>query len=228
MRREGFPTLDQAPDGVYDWMNLVAGERAMGLDDGSVLCLLTSQALVEAKHETEVLRRQQPDLDPALCANACLVRRAWTKADGHRYASGWAVIQGEAPEHIEDLARVWADFRRRTAPGLETDPERVERLKASLAALPQERLKWRVLRAFGALPTEARARQMTGRDYLWCALHLLLDREEEAARLCPACRERAGEDRCPVCGRETTPAESGADPAFDWARYEAMKRGERP
>ena len=34
---------------------------------------------------------------------------------------------------------------------------------------------------------------MTDRDYLWCALNLALDREEELARLCPACRERAEE-----------------------------------
>ena len=34
---------------------------------------------------------------------------------------------------------------------------------------------------------------MKARDYLWCALHLALDREEELARLCPACRR----DRTP-------------------------------
>ena len=35
---------------------------------------------------------------------------------------------------------------------------------------------------------------MTDRDYLWCALNLALDREEELARLCPACREWAEEE----------------------------------
>ena len=34
---------------------------------------------------------------------------------------------------------------------------------------------------------------MKARDYLWCALHLALDREEELARLCPACRREAAE-----------------------------------
>lgn len=220
--------LDHAPAGAYDWLNLVAGEGTLELEDGSVLTMLTSWELAEARHETEVLRSQRPDFDLALCANACLVRRAWVRADGGRYDSGWAVIQGEKPEHIEALARQWAAFRQRTAPGLETDRRRVEKLKASLEALPQERLRWRVLRHFRALPTEERVRQMTGRDYLWCALHLLLDQEEEAARLCPVCREKAREDRCPVCGKETATAERGADPAFDWTRYEAMKRGERP
>ena len=41
---------------------------------------------------------------------------------------------------------------------------------------------------------------MKARDYLWCALHLALDREEELARLCPACRREAAEERCPACG----------------------------
>lgn len=227
MRRQASPGPDHAPGGANDWLNLVVQDRDLCLDDGSVLRMLPSRALLEAKYEAEVLRRQRPDLDPALCANACLVGRAWQPADGKPYESGWAVIQGEDPDDIEALARLWADFRRRTAPGLETDPDRVEQLKAALAAQPQERLKWRVLRAFGALPTEARVQQMTGRDYLWCALHLLLDREEEAVRLCPACREKAREDRCPVCGRETTAVEGGADPAFDWARFEAMKGGAR-
>lgn len=62
---------------------------------------------------------------------------------------------------------------------------------------------------------------MTGRDYLLCALHLLLDEEERLARLCPACRE-AAEHCCPVCGADT-----GGSAAFDQERFEALKRGER-
>ena len=41
---------------------------------------------------------------------------------------------------------------------------------------------------------------MTDRDYLWCALNLALDQEEELARLCPDCRQRAAEEPGPVCG----------------------------
>ena len=48
-----------------------------------------------------------------------------------------------------------------------------------------------MLKQFGALPTEERARNMKGRDYLWCLTNLLLDREEELERLCPSCRARA-------------------------------------
>ena len=69
---------------------------------------------------------------------------------------------------------------------------------------------------------------MSDGDYLWCAVNLLLDEEETAARLCPACREAARAERCPVCGRETGTVSRGENASFDWARFERMKRGERP
>ena len=64
---------------------------------------------------------------------------------------------------------------------------------------------------------------MTDGDYLWCALNLLLDQEEELARLCPDCRERAGEEPCPVCGRSRD--SWGDNPAFDMGRFERMRGG---
>ena len=66
---------------------------------------------------------------------------------------------------------------------------------------------------------------MTDRDYLWCALHLLLDEEELSKQLCPDCRARAEQDRCPVCGRETGTLVQEENPAFDWSRYETLKKG---
>ena len=83
-----------------------------------------------------------------------------------------------------------------------------------------------MLRAFGALPTEARARDMTARDYLWCALNLLLDGEEALDALCPACRAEAREGRCPVCGEPAAASAAGENASFDLARFERMKRGE--
>lgn len=50
---------------------------------------------------------------------------------------------------------------------------------------PYERLKWRVLRYAGALPSEKRAQEMTDADYLYCLVHEMLDREEAMERLCP-------------------------------------------
>lgn len=84
-----------------------------------------------------------------------------------------------------------------------------------------------MLRAFGALPTEERARAMRERDFVWCLAHMALDREEELARLCPSCRAKAEEDRCPVCGLPAQLWEGAVNPAFDQKRYERMKRGEQ-
>ena len=55
-----------------------------------------------------------------------------------------------------------------------------------------------MLKCFGALPTEERAKAMREEDYLWCAVNLLLDEEEVARQLCPQCREAA--ERAPVPG----------------------------
>ncbi len=64
---------------------------------------------------------------------------------------------------------------------------------------------------------------MTDRDYLWCALNLALDGEEELDRLCPACRAEAEREKCPVCG---TPLDRcGQNAGFDLARYEALREG---
>ena len=42
-----------------------------------------------------------------------------------------------------------------------------------------------MLKQFGALPTEERAKQMRDSDYLWCLVNGLLDREEELERVLP-------------------------------------------
>ena len=62
---------------------------------------------------------------------------------------------------------------------------------------------------------------MTDRDYLWCALNLALDREEELAQLCPECRARAQAEVCPVCGASR--GEWGDNTGFDLARFRHLK-----
>ena len=84
-----------------------------------------------------------------------------------------------------------------------------------------------MLRQFGALPTEERAKRMLDRDYLWCLAHSLLDREEELSRLCPSCRARAEERRCPVCGAPAQGWEGEANPSFDEERFFRLKEGKR-
>lgn len=46
------------------------------------------------------------------------------------------------------------------------------------------------------------------------------------ARLCPDCRARALEERCPVCGREKTGREAIVNPTFDNQRFLELKGGE--
>lgn len=75
----------------------------------------------------------------------------------------------------------------------------LERWKAALAADPRARLRWRVLRAFGALPSERRAKRLTDRQAALCALHMILDLGGPA--------QAAGEN-----------------PAFDESRFEELKR----
>ena len=47
-------------------------------------------------------------------------------------------------------------------------------------------------------------------------------------RLCPECRARALEERCPVCGREKTGREEIVNPAFDPNRFAELRGGEHP
>ena len=89
----------------------------------------------------------------------------------------------------------------------------------------EERLYWRVLRTFSALPTEKRVREMKQREFLWCALNLMLDDEEELAGLCPDCRDKAMEERCVSCGAPLGLWEESTNLGFDLARFERMKQG---
>lgn len=86
-------------------------------------------------------------------------------------------------------------------------------------------MKWRVLREMGALPSERRVREMTEGDYLYCALHLLLDQEEQLNRLCPQCRQAAEEGRCPGCGAVVSRWQGDENGAFDEARFQALCEG---
>ncbi len=67
---------------------------------------------------------------------------------------------------------------------------------------------------------------MKDRDFLWCALNLMLDDEEELAQLCPACHSRAMEERCIACGVPLKLAEGSVNGSFDQDRFLALKRGD--
>ena len=212
---------------VPDWLKLAAGRTDRTLENGVRLRLLTARELLEARREAAELAKDGKEL--ALCSNACLVARAVLGHTGRRrYRDGTEVLERLTPGEIEALAKCWARFRKEVSPGLDIGRERLDKLKASLERMPKQRLRWRVLRCFGALPTEARARRMTDGDYLWCAVNLLLDEEEEADLLCPQCREEARKDRCPVCGREKGQMVREENSSFDWKRFRALRDGKVP
>lgn len=199
-------------------MVLELGAREKPLDNGFSLRLLSVWELQEANREA-----RQLEGEPALCANACLVSRALLQDGKRAYDSGAAVLEEMSQEEILFLASQWMELHRAENPGLETSWARAEALKEELAGLSQSRLRWKVLRAFGALPTEQRVRDMTGRDYLWCALQLLLDEEEVEKALCPSCRAKRKRACCPVCGCETGEISEGTNASFDASRYERLR-----
>lgn len=54
------------------------------------------------------------------------------------------------------------------------------------------------------------------------------DEEEALERMCPACRRRAEEARCSICGELLTDTAGGDNAGFDMARFIRMKEGQRP
>lgn len=199
-------------------------ERAVPLRGRTCrLRVVSAREALEARREAGELAGT--GADRGLAANGALVARALYRDGGRLFRDGAEVLEQLSPGEIAELARGLAELDRRENPSPEGPWEETEARKRELAEEPYERLKWRVLRAFSALPTEGRAREMTHGDYLYCALHLLLDQEEALARLCPQCRQEAEAGCCPVCGRRTEDGGGGENAAFDWARYEALKRG---
>ncbi len=184
--------------------------------DGLELRPLSAYALLQAR--AEALRMTGEDTDTAgLYANACILARAAWRDGAPAFCDAQAVLRQCPAEEMERLMGVYAQA---CAPG-RLDAEKQTRLRAALQDDVQAQLRWRVLRAFGVLPTEARAREMTPEDYLYCAMQLALEEEQRLAGLCPACREAARLARCSCCGA-LLPVENAA---FDEKRFEELKHG---
>ncbi len=180
--------------------------------------LLTAWELLAARAEAERCCDDAAAL--GLWQNACLLSRAVTRWGRRRWADGAAVLRHCRPEQIEALALRYRAMAERCDPHCGQEEARTEAMLDRLRQLPEARIQWRVLRAFGVLPSERRARAMTRGDYLYCVLQLLLDEEERLARLCPDCRAAAEAEHCPVCGKQW---EAGG--SFDPARFEQLKGG---
>lgn len=182
------------------------------------LRLLTAWELLEARAEAERCCEDAAAL--GLWQNACLLARAVTRWGRRPWADGAAALKHCGPEEIEAMAAQYRAMAERWDPHCGQDEAKTEAMLDKLRQMPEARIQWRVLRSFGVLPSERRARKMRRGDYLYCVLHLLLDEEERLERLCPDCRAQAESDACPVCGKQW---EAGG--SFDMARFEAMKGG---
>lgn len=149
--------------------------------------------------------------------NACLLARA-VYQDGKRvFADGQALLRAVTAKRLSDWAQRYAALCEAEEPACSA--ENAERMKTALAQTPQERLRWRILREFGVLPWEARARALRERDYLYCAAQMMLDEEEKLAGMCPACRAEAEGAHCTVCGAALAEENAG----FDEKRFEELR-----
>ena len=206
---------------------MLAGRDRLTLGNGFDLRLLSALEALQARREG--LELAKDGREQALCSNACLLARALERTEDQApvFDNGRAVLAGLTAAEIAALAAHWAAFSRENDPGLELSQEELETVKTDLKNDSGERLRWRVLRQFGALPTEERARAMKGRDYLWCLANTILDREEQLGRLCPGCRSRALEEHCPVCGRSAAEWDEGTvNASFVLERFEALRGGD--
>ena len=180
-------------------LKLFAGSGRRKMENGLELRVVPAFAVLQARREAmEGCAEDEGAL--GLWMNACLLSRAVYREGVRAFASGEAVLQAVSAETVEDWTKAYAELCREENPACSA--ENAERAREALQDAEFERLKWRVLRAFGVLPGEARAKRMTDRDYLYCAAQMMLDEREKLDAMCPSCRERAQRRLCPVCGEE--------------------------
>lgn len=157
--------------------------------------VLTAWQLLSARAEAAQLRGGDEG-GYALALAACIVARSLGCGTGAQ------LLKKRPAEEIEALAqRYWALCRAVSpAPG---DEQALCELMQELSHDGYARLYYQVLRAFGVLPSERRARALTDGELLFLAANLRLDAQPE---------------------EET---QSQINPAFDEARFAALKGGTR-
>lgn len=196
--------------------DLICGSRTLHRGDHS-LRVLSARELLSCKAEAETLCRDPEAM--GLWRNACILSRSWEKGSIRVFPNGAAVLDAMSAEEIAGEMAAYSALASRVDVSC-GDEKEVNSLLEALRREPMERIRWRVLKAFGVLPSEERAQKMTEGDYLYCALQLLLDRERELERLCPECRDREG--RCRVCGKPLT-GERATNSGFDLKKFEELK-----
>ena len=167
---------------------ILAGSRRAGR-----LRVLTAWQLLSARAEAAHLQEETGE-GYALALAACIVARSL------RCGTGEMLLKRRSAEEIEALAqRYWALCRAVSpAPG---DAQALEALMQELTCDGYARLYYKVLRAFGVLPSEKRAKDLTDGELLFLAANLQLDEQAVGDGL--------------------------TNPAFDQSRFEALKGGAR-
>ena len=200
-------------------LKLLGGSGKRKTPDGTELWVIPAMELLRARREAHDSCADDPQA-LGLWLNACVLARA-ARWDGKRlFESGEQVLKTLPAAVIARWMEIYAALCSEENPSC--SEENAQALCRALEQAPYERLKWRVLRAFGVLPTEARARQMTDGAYLYCVAQMMLDEQEKLQMLCPSCREQAEREVCPVCG-----AAAGEQNAmFDEKRFEELKHAQ--
>lgn len=201
-------------------LDVLAGQRCL-TRQGYELRILSAWELIQARQEARSL--EGPEETLALRGNACILSRAVYRGGMRLFSSGRSVLEGWSGEKIAQEMEAYRALADRVDPdcGQET---RISALMEALEKEPMERIRWYVLKTFGVLPTESRARSMTEGDYLYCAVQLMLDNEEQKNKLCPTCRQKVEEHRCIRCGGAIED-EADRNPSFDLSRFEEMRQG---
>ena len=199
-------------------LSLLGGRRTAALK-GAQLRLISAHALLQAQREAAELAKDAPET-AGLCLNACILAKA-VHRDGKRMFEDGADVMDRLPaERIGFWAERYLSLCAQENPAC--CEQNADELRTLLAHEPYERLKWKVLRTFGVLPSEQRAKEMTDGDYLYCVAQMTLDEQEKLDRLCPSCRAEAEKERCPVCGAQSFEENAG----FDEKRFEELKNAD--
>lgn len=198
------------------FLRMFAAGGRRRLEDGSELRVVPAFAVLQARREAlDACGDDEQAL--GLWMNAELLARAVYRDGARVFADGEDLMRAVSVEQIERWTEDYAALCREENPAC--SEENAQKAMQALSQEDYERLKWRVLKRFGVLPSELRARRMTDREYLYCAAQLLLDEQEKLEAMCPACREKTKRRLCPVCG-EPVPEENAG---FDEGRFEELK-----
>lgn len=119
-----------------DWL---AGAERLALEDETCLRLLSALEVLKARAEGKALSAEIQG-DDALCANACILARAWENKGQPVCGSGKEVLKRLTVSQIQALARRWAEFDRRENPGLLESEERIDALKKAWSTGPRSAL----------------------------------------------------------------------------------------